>query len=296
MSLPGSQIICPTNAASVAEPVVAGVRHRNLDSWGAFVQLIYAEHANCQTYIYRGQADARWHLESTLDRIESEFPRKKNFGDSSPDYFSCPPVGRDTHLKRFKQVVRGQRASHPPPLEEDQWWTLAQHHGLATPMMDWTYSPFVALYFAFEDRTVEFKGRSEEPDQRVVVTLLSHIIGNKDKDDDPAPRSYSPDGVTSIRVNNQAGLFLKMPRRIELEKYVREHFPGEDNSEGGPAMCVLELARIPNTGRIECLKFLNKMNINRLSLFPCLDGAARYVNQFWELDDDTSIGYIPREL
>ena len=34
------------------------------------------------------------------------------------------------------------------------------------------------------------------------------------------------------------------------------------------------------------------MNINRASLFPDLDGGARYVNDLWEVNFDKAIGHI----
>ncbi len=95
---------------------------------------------------------------------------------------------------------------------------------------------------------------------------------------------------------NQAGLFLRMPPKTDLEGYVRKHFHGETEPEDPHPRAILLKIIIPGSDRTGCLKLLNKMNINRMSLFPDLDGAAHYVNSLWEIDFDTSIGYIADHL
>jgi hypothetical protein len=171
-----------------------------------------------------------------------------------------------------------------PPSDDDECWALAQHHGLATPMLDWTLSPFVALFFAFE--------QPADVPNRIVLAVSTSVIDEKDTEGDRAPRPFLPNSAASYRLLAQAGLFLRMPAKTELESYVRSHFAEESTSTSLHARDVLIRIQIKNEGRMDCLKMLNKMNINRMSLFPDPDGAAAYINALWETNFDTSLGYI----
>jgi len=92
-----------------------------------------------------------------------------------------------------------------------------------------------------------------------------------------------------------------MPEGVDLETYVRTQFatdtysgPGDRGRGNLHPRVVLHKYFIPSAPeeRSECLRFLDHMNINRASLFPDLDGAARYVNDLWEVNFDKAIGYI----
>lgn len=276
------------------DEVENGISTYDLKSWNEFFDFIRTKHSNCPAFIYRGEANSEWKVESTLDRLERQFSTRPNFSGSIPAYFDHPPTSRELHLNAFKEAVRGKRASNPPDLTEDEWWALAQHHGLSTPMLDWTYSPFVALFFAFEEEKYIDSGQLVEPKKRVVYTLSVTCISEKNTSDSPSPLVFSPKGETSYRLINQAGIFVKMPEKTDLELYVRENFTEETTKTAIPpqsARAILEKIMIPNHDRINCLKLLNKMNINRMSLFPDIDGSARYINNLWELDFDTGMGW-----
>lgn len=238
-----------------------GVIETHLKSWREFHDVIQ-KFLDLPNYVFRGQRMADWLLEPSLARIIK--------GRSE-----IPEIMR-SHLETFKLASRGRRGANPPELHtEDDWWSLGQHHGLATPLLDWSSSPYVALFFAFCD--------PQPPDQSdycAVYALNTTRVSDK-VDALTIGKSDSPEVVSFIRPNTdensrlvaQAGMFSRSPINVDITSWVSKHFKGESSK------VILMRVLIPSKDRLECLKALNIMNINHSTLFPDLYGAGKHTTE-----------------
>lgn len=261
-----------------------------LSSWGRFVDYMCGELLQYGSYIWRGHRSDAWKLEPTIDRLikSSELINRYTF--------------QKEHLEKFKFAVRGRRGANPPEIkDENEWWALGQHHGLATPLLDWTASPFVAAYFAFSEaslpgqskfRTVfalhspSLEGwvtKKVSEQQKLNLKRIQEIQGGGRNlgviervwlESDPLPELVivRPLSDENQRLINQGGLFTRLNQNTPLEDWITANHPQDDESIS------LFKFLIPDSDRDDFLRALARMNINPLSLFPDLYGASRYCN------------------
>src|SRR5881398_1707036 len=65
------------------------------------------------------------------------------------------------------------------PDENGAFFNLVQHHGYPTPLLDWTYSPYVAAFFAYR-RLSNLKAEAG-PDSKVRIHVLDTFAWMRDQ-------------------------------------------------------------------------------------------------------------------
>jgi hypothetical protein len=275
----------------------AGVVELEFENLKQFVDYIYSDMLDFEPYIWRGQRCDTWELEPTLDRLRRT---------SKLPVAATPSVFAAKHLECFKYAVRGRRGPNPPAInDENDWWALGQHHGLATPLLDWSHSPFVAAFFAFNevgaDQTkhraiyalhhpgvestaklkamAEDERRSKEYEQRRKEGKLGLLDSALAKiKTQPEITFVRPLSDENSRLVSQRGLFTRNYAQQSIGSWINSNQEEDDN--GWYLMKFL----VPDAERVKCLQLLNRMNINPLSLFPDLSGASQYCNLLSQID------------
>lgn len=246
-----------------------------LERWQDFSDLLESDFFNTNgvQFIFRGHRRYDWSLLPTLGRLTEN-------GIVSAEL-------ADKQLGLFRRAVRGRLKDTSLLVEadqEDELWSVGQHHGLMTPLLDWTYSPYVALFFAFakEDQQGE-----EDNHYRAVYVLNKSFVA----DDEQCPdiRMLEPRKDDHGRLVNQAGLFTFSPTDATIENKLIETISDFDEFKEAAEETEAEvLARyickiyIKNEDREGCLRSLRRMNVHHASLFPDLLGASDYCNLLME--------------
>jgi hypothetical protein len=206
--------------------------------------------------LYRGQSDAKWHLEPSIVRN------------------GVDPTFREKEKEFLMEFKRLGRPLVNPDVLGNPWDLLAfaQHHGLHTRLLDWTTNPLAALWFAFE--------KEKQVAKRAVWFLfLDEKKDIADTDDESTPFTqrrtiaFKPNHVTP-RIKAQNGWFTTHKFIADKEK-PKSFIPLDKISSYKKRLYKFELG---NDLRTEILDGLDKFGINSASIYPDLVGLTSYLN------------------
>jgi FRG domain len=238
-------------------------------------------------------------LSDFLALVDGQKKAEEKRGNKSDFIFRGQPVDEPLRPKLARKNLRGkllnierlilsefERAS--PPFEEfkpeNEWdrLALAQHHGLPTRLLDWTYSALAALWFTVKDSPI--KDEQNKPRNGVVWILKSQT---DDFINFPTPKTPFNGKRTRIfrpkiiarRIAVQAGLFT-----VHMVLSERRIIPLEHNRFFSKKLVKII---VPARAFAQLRKQLNACGINYSSMFPDLDGLCDHLTwRYTWLDDE----------
>ena len=172
------------------------------------------------------------------------------------------------------------------------WLMAMQQYGAPTRLLDWTFSPYVAAYFAVReapeadgvlwghDYPALVKALQAEPKTEVSLGRVDKALAGK------VEKPSTPPGICAVfqkmqrpeRMYAQQGFYMvcEDPRRAHDEVMA-------EIAEKAHVEPFLHRVIIPSEAKDEFLANLRMMNITGASLFPGADGLGRHVAEWGRL-------------
>ncbi|HAQ65943.1 MAG TPA: FRG domain-containing protein [Bacteroidales bacterium] len=225
------------------------------------------------SYVYRGLSDRSYELLTSLIRLGS-----------------ASAILERHLLRNFRKYAR---RNDVPGDSVWNWLAVAQHHGLPTRLLDWTYSPYVALHFATANlMKFDIDGVIWCVNYVKINQYLPHLLHEPLHDEgsnvftpsmlDPVCNSLRK--LESLQPDPFA-LFLEPPSVDE--RIVNQHalFSMMSNStslfnpwlESNPSIFFRII--IPSSLKWEIRDKLDQANITERVLFPGLDGLSVWLKR-----------------
>jgi hypothetical protein len=174
----------------------------------------------------------------------------------------------------------GARTKHVFKLEHQEEFgafiNLVQHHGYPMPILDWTYSPYVAAFFAYRGITNE-QAAAASPDEKVRIIVFDSATWVRTFA--AVIKIVHPQLYVTVREFDAVENERMIPQQAastmtsvdDIETYVR--------SRETDTTKYLQAIDLPVRDRKQAVRELSYMGITAGSLFPGLDGACEELKE-----------------
>ena len=237
---------------------IRSVKATSCRSWSEFKDWASRVRAEHDAFTFRGHGSNRFSLSTTFHRA-GRHRIERYCAQELPTF------------KNHAEAVLGTRFDLRDGEDFSTVLGLAQHHGLPTPLLDWTDSPYVAAFFAFSDALEAARG-SEHTHVRIygltrqfvnktsfpVVTLPTAA---------PYVASLAISARQNARLYAQQGRFL-VTNVATVEDHIRRLETADKSS-------YLFAADVPVHLANQALEDLAYMGLTAAAMFPGLDGVCR---------------------
>lgn len=207
---------------------------------------------------WRGHRDASWQLLPGLIRrglVQSEISLTAHF--------------------RLMAPVRYDKC--PRPDDDVAWLFLMQHYGLPTRLLDWSWSPLVALFFALEKKS---ENSSTEDKDAAVWALAPGKFNLAQFSYQGIARPYDEIVKSVVERRAMDSIVAVLPEQSDLRYMMQQsaftlHGPEEPIEELPARESFLARICIPASSRQHFRETLTRFGISRANLFPDLANLAR---------------------
>jgi hypothetical protein len=231
----------------------------NVTDWASFAEFVSRlEH---RRYIFRGQSSPK--------RLRTAFHRTGRANLTRYINSDIPTLHK--HLSSRTRHIFNLWV----PDENGAFYNLAQHHGYPTPLLDWTFSPYVAAFFAFRSARMDASARETEEPVRIFVfdQFAWRTTLNQTLKISPARPHFSLQEF--IAIENPRTIPQQSMSSVTNVDDVESHIRANEKNVGQ----YLRVIDLPRAQRNDVMRILSSMGITAGSLFPGLDGACEELRE-----------------
>ena len=162
------------------------------------------------------------------------------------------------------------------PDENGAFFNLVQHHGYPTPLLDWTYSPYVAVFFAYRAIS-NMEAAQADASENVRIHVFNH---SQWKRDFPQFQQLLTSALhfslaEFIAIDNERMIPQQATSSVTNIDDVESYIKSKEN-HGKIYLTAIDL---PVSERKKVIQELQFMGITAGALFPGLDGACQELKE-----------------